>query len=93
MSNNPTYAAVIGCNMDDYLLEQLSIRSVKTYHWKKIVPPVDLATVTISNDELEMANSINSIVEDDDITVVFISPKYLTGASKLIKAGKHVRVV
>jgi hypothetical protein len=85
-------AAAIGFSMDDYLIEKLSINKISRYNWKKIVPPSDTSNIGHEEDA-QITNVINSIVTDKEITVVFLTSRYLCEAAKLMETGKHVRVV
>jgi hypothetical protein len=91
MTNNIT-AAVIGCNMNEEFFET-SVRNMKErFYWKKI-----LATDRVTNLHMfpgaEIVSDEETIVGDEDISLVFVSANHLHVVPKVIQAGKSVRVV
>ncbi|WP_207493823.1 hypothetical protein [Aridibaculum aurantiacum] len=88
-----TYAGVIGCNMSEDFFHLLSTNIVENYHWKKVFNCGDSAPIKHKEIQTEVVTNVGSILEDNDITVVFLSNDYLHMAPQFINAGKCVRTV
>lgn len=88
-----TYAGVIGCNLSDNFFQLLSINIVEQYQWKKVFDCGHVSPTVHYSTSTEVVTNVSSIVEDNDITVVFLSNDYLHMAPELIRAGKSVRTV
>lgn len=84
-----TYAGVIGCNMADDFFETLLNNRVEKYHWKKMFQ----SDSRLDTETIEVVENVEAIAEDNDISVVFLSNKFLHVAPQLIKAGKCIRTV
>lgn len=86
-----TYAGVIGCNLADDFFETLSNNRLEKYQWKKMFESDSHIDVDFTR--TEVVENVEAIADDTDITVVFLSEKYLHLAPQLIKAGKSIRTV
>jgi len=85
-------AAVIGCNLQEEFFETSVRNRHEKFHWKKI-----LTNHKIPNSQLfssaEIVSDEDTILTDNDISLVFVSANHLHVVSKVIEAGKSVRVV
>jgi len=88
-----TFAGVVGCTMSEDIFRQLSATKVERYEWKKILLNEDVSGGRQYTGNAEIVENITSIIEDNDISIVFVSKNFLNVAPEIIKAGKSVRTV
>ena len=88
-----TFAGAIGCSLSDDFVYRLSINAVDKYHWKKIFDADSTLDSSSNYSNVQVVDTIESIVEDQDISLVVLSNKYLHVVPQLLKAGKSVRTI
>jgi hypothetical protein len=87
-----TYAGIIGCTLSEQFFQSLSF-AVEEYSWKKIYFSETSSANHNYTGKAEVVNNLNSIIDDKDITVVFVSNAHLHVVPQLLQAGKCVRTV
>ena len=87
-------AGVIGCDISGQEFQDLNINKLESFNWKKIYISDNIhESIVRSYPATEFVSDINTIVDDDEISLVFVSPQHLDLASQVMKAGKSVRVI
>jgi len=91
MVNNIT-AGVIGCEMREEFFEASARNVNEKIYWKKILSKN--GTINANRfPNAEVVNSEETILQDADISLVFVAADNLDAVSKVIQSGKAVRVV
>jgi hypothetical protein len=78
--------------MSEQFFQSLSF-AVEQYSWKKIFFSESSSASHNYSGKAEVVNNVSSIIEDKDITVVFVSNQHLHVVPQLLQAGKCVRTV
>lgn len=87
-------AAIIGCDVSKQYFQDLGTNKLEKFHWKKVyVDDALCKSVTTSFPASEQVTTIDAILNDADISIVFVSSKHLEFANQIIMSGKAVRVV
>lgn len=87
------YAAVIGCDISTDYFQNASINKLETFHWKKVFTGSSEQTIFHGSPNTEFVSSVDAILNDEDISLVFVSANHLEFAKQMIEAGKAVRVI
>ncbi len=87
-------AAVIGCDISKQYFQDLGTNKLEKFHWKKVYVNDELfKSVSNSFPSAEYVSAIDAILDDAEISIVFVSAKHLEHASRVLLSGKAVRVV
>ncbi len=87
-------AGVIGCDMTEEFFQASKRNPIENYNWKKIYA----GSKAINNASkqfpyAEIVSDINPIVQDTDISIVFVAADHLELVAPVIEAAKSVRLV
>ena len=85
-------AGVIGSDMSEEFFEISSRNAMEKFIWKKVYIPGQNDTNDL-NTGSQMVSNVESIVNDTDISLVFVSSNHLNEVPKVLQAGKSVRVI
>ncbi len=86
---------VIGCDMSEDFFQLSRLNKIEKFNWKKIYCSSDtwFRFIKKGYPEAEIVQSVQSVVSDADITLVFISSSHLDYVSKVMETGKSVRII
>jgi hypothetical protein len=83
---------VIGCNMSEDFFKTTRVNKVERFFWKKIYLNEKSSGIK-SHPQAEIVERAESIINDADIELVFVSATHLQFVKPVIESGKAVRVV
>jgi hypothetical protein len=87
-------AAIVGCDISKDYFQDLGMNKLEKFNWKKVFVTGDSCrTISSSFPFSEFVTTVDSIVNDADISLVFVSADHLEFANRLISSGKAVRIV
>ena len=86
-------AGIIGCNMTEDFFRASAHNKVEKFHWKKILADKAITNIEQLYPEAEMVDSIQAIINDNDISLVFVSNNHLNIVPNVLESGKAVRIV
>jgi hypothetical protein len=90
---NNIVAGVIGCNMTEEFFQSSVRNSSERFYWKKIFCADNNTLLSKRFPEAEIVTNTEMIVNDEEISLVFVSSKQLQIVPKVLDAGKSVRLV
>ncbi|GEO09827.1 hypothetical protein [Segetibacter aerophilus] len=85
-------AGIIGCNMSEEFFRTTGVNKVESFFWKKIYLSGKSASIK-SHPQAEIVERAESIINDVDIELVFVSANHLHFVKPVIESGKAVRVI
>lgn len=87
-------AGVIGCKMSEEFFSISGSNTMETFHWKKIWAAEQCAPSVLKRyPKAEVVNTADSIIHDNDITLVIVSSDYMGWVQPVIDAGKAVKII
>ena len=87
-------AGIIGCNMTEDFFRASAHNEVEKFHWKKILAGNQAAkNLEQLFPEAELVDSVQAIINDGDISLVFVSNNHLQVVPNVLESGKAVRIV
>ena len=86
-------AGVIGCNMSEEFFRTSEVNKVESFSWKKIYLHSHSPRSLSNHPHTEIVDQAESILNDSDIELVFVSANHLQFVKPVIDSGKSVRVI
>lgn len=87
-------AGVVGCDMTEEFFQTSLRNTIENFYWKKIYSGKrDVSNSYKDYPTAEIVSDIKTIVNDNDISLVFVSADHLEFVPQVMQAGKSVRVV
>ncbi len=87
-------AGVIGCSMKEEFFATSVHNEVERFHWKKVLAGKPGAThLQQTFPGTEVVDNVQAIVNDNDISLVFVSADHLREVPGVLEAGKAVRII
>jgi hypothetical protein len=87
-------AAIIGCDTSKQYFQDLGTNKLEKFHWKKAYVADDCYKSSSSGLSIaEYVTTVDSILNDEEISLVFVSSNHLEYAQQIILSGKAVRVI
>lgn len=84
---------IIGCDMTEDFFSTSQANQVESFFWKKVCFSDHPSSFLKNYPHTEVVEHEDSIINDSDIELVFVSPKHLHLIKSVIDAGKSVRVI
>ncbi|TDH26614.1 hypothetical protein EXU57_11030 [Segetibacter sp. 3557_3] len=87
-------AGVIGCSMKEEFFATSVHNEIEKFHWKKVHSTKAAPThLQHTFPDTEVVDSVQAIVNDQDISLVFVSSDHLREVPVILEAGKAVRII
>ncbi len=88
------YAGVIGCDMTEEFFQTSLRNPIEKFNWKKIFTGNrPITNISKQYPTSEVVGNVDTIVDDSDISLVFVSADHIDFVPQVMQAGKSVRVV
>ena len=94
MTTTTINAAIIGCDISKQYFQDLGTNKLEKFNWKKVYfNEEQCSSYSTIFPTSEFVTTVDSILEDPEISLVFVSSNHLQFANPIIQAGKAVRVI
>ncbi len=86
-------AGVIGCNMVEEFFELSRHNTMEKFNWKKVFSTNVSVQTQNAYPDAEFVSNVSALINDAEISLVFISSQHMDMIPLVMQAGKSVRII